>query len=427
MTRVVISGVGLVTALGTGTEATWQALIAGKSGVDRLKGFDATSLRTQLGAEIQNFDATPFVAKRRTLRNMTRNDQLAVAGAALAVEDAGRVLENGDRDRAGLFIGGNKEISEPSKVLDAVLVSRNADGSVDMARMGTEGAAEFYPLFYVEGLQAAALFYISQPHGLRGTNTYFAGTGDAGLTAIGRAYRAVRRGEATVAVAGGFDDPTCWWSMTKLDALGVLTGHNDLGAAACRPYDRDRDGYVLGEGAAFVVLEDEDTARKRGAEIYAEVVGVGSGFDLDGLVSPSPDGRAMANAIGGALDEAGVRASAVDYIAADGCATLPGDASEAAALRSALGPAAGRVAASSVKAATGHLVAAAGALNVAVAALAIRHATIPPTLNLTNVDPACQGIDWVPGEARGLRVDHALALARGFEGQNVALLLRAAG
>lgn len=426
MTRVVISGIGLVTALGTGTEATWQALIAGKSGVDQLSGFDATSLRTQLGAEIHNFDPAPFVAKRRTLRNMTRNDQLAVAGAALAVRDAGCVLDNGAADRAGLFIGGNKEISEPSKVLDAVLLSRNPDGSADMARMGTEGAAQFYPLFYVEGLQAAAIFYISQAHGLRGTNTYFAGTGDAGSTAIGRAYRAVRRGEATVAIAGGFDDATSWWSMTKLDTLGVLTGRNDLGAAACRPYDRDRDGSVLGEGAAFVVLEGEDTARKRGAEIYAEVAGVGSGFDLGGLVTPSPDGHALANAIGGALDEAGVRASNVDYIATDGCATTLGDASEAAALRSAFGPAVSRVAASSVKAATGHLVAGSGALNVAVAALATRHNTIPPTLNLTNVDPACEGIDWVPDEARSLRVNHALALARGLQGQNVALLLRAA-
>jgi 3-oxoacyl-[acyl-carrier-protein] synthase II len=425
VTRVVISGVGLVTPLGTGTEVTWQALIAGKSGVDRLRGFDASSLRTQLGAEIQDFDPTQFVAQRRILRNMTRNDQLAVAGAALAIRDAGWVLEDGDGDRAGLFIGGNKEISEPSKVLDAVLVSRNADGSTDMARMGTEGAEQFYPLFYVEGLQAAALFYISQAHGLRGTNTYFAGTGDASMTAIGRAYRAVRRGEATMAVAGGFDDATSWWSMTKLDALEVMTSHNDLGAAACRPYDRDRDGYVLGEGAAFVVLEDEDTARKRGADIYAEIVGTHSSFDLDGLVTPSPDGRSLASAIGGALDEAGVSPSAVDYVATDGCATKPGDASEAAALRSALGPAASRIAASSVKAATGHLVAASGALNVAVAALAVRHNTIPPTLNLTNVDPACAGIDWVPNEARSQRVDHALALARGLEGQNVALLLRA--
>lgn len=425
MNRVVISGIGLVTALGTGTEVTWRALVAGQSGVRKISRFDASSLRTQLGAEIPDFDAASFVS-RRLLRNMTRDDQLAVAAAALALRDAGTVLDHHDSDRAGLFIGGNKEISEPSKVIDAVLVSRNPDGTADMTRMGTEGAAQFYPLFYVEGLQAASLFYISQAHGLRGTNTYFSGTGDAGVTAIGRAYRAIRRGEASVAIAGGFDDATSWWSMTKFDALGVMSGRNELGTGACRPYDRDRDGYVPGEGAAFVVLEDEAAARERGATVYAEVAGLGSGFEIDGLVTPAPDGQALAGAIGAALDEAGVSPDAVDYVAADGCATALGDVSEAAALRSALGPAASRIAASSVKAATGHLAAGAGALSVAVAALAVRQHLIPPTLNLEHVDPSCEGIDWVPGQARELVVSHALAVARGLEGQNVALLLQAA-
>jgi 3-oxoacyl-[acyl-carrier-protein] synthase II len=426
MNRVVISGIGLVTALGTGTEATWQALLEGQSAVRKITRFDVSSLQTQLGAEIPDFDAASFVP-RRSLRNMTRDDQLAVAGAALAVRDAGSALASHDPAEAGLFIGGNKEISEPSKVIDAVLLSRNPDGTTDMARMGTDGAAQFYPLFYVEGLQAASLFYVSQAHGLRGANTYFAGTGDAGITAIGRAYRAIRGGEATVAVAGGFDDATSWWSMTKFDALGVMSASNDLGETACRPYDRDRDGFVPGEGAAFVVLEDDATARERGATVYAEVAGLGAGFDVDGLVTPSPDGKALAWAIEGALGEAGLSPGAVDYVAADGCATPLGDASEAAALRSAFGAAASRIAASSVKAATGNLVAGSGALSVAVAALAIRQHTIPPTLNLTNVDSRCEGIDWVPGKARELEVRHAVALGRGLEGQNVALVLQAAG
>jgi 3-oxoacyl-[acyl-carrier-protein] synthase II len=426
MNRVVVSGIGLVTALGTGTEATWQALLDGQSAVGTITRFDASSLRTQLGAEIPDFDPASFLPKR-ALRNMTRDDQLAVAGATLALRDAGSVLAHHDVAGAGLFIGGNKEISDPSKVIDAVLLSRNPDGTTDVARMGTDGAAQFYPLFYVEGLQAASLFYISQAHGLRGTNTYFAGTGDAGVTAIGRAYRAIRRGEATVAVAGGFDDATSWWSMTKLDALGVMSASNDLLDRACRPYDRDRDGFVPGEGAAFVVLEDEAVARQRGATVYAALAGMGAGFDADGLVSPAPGGEALAWAIEGALDEAGLSPGAIDYVAADGCATAPGDASEAAGLRSAFGAAASRIAASSVKAATGHLVAGSGALGVAVAALAIRQDTIPPTLNLTNVDPGCEGIDWVPGKARELEVRHAVALGRGLEGQNVALVLQAAG
>lgn len=425
MNRVVISGVGLLTALGTGTEATWQALLDAKTAVGRITGFDASSLRTQLGAEIPDFDATAFLPKR-ALRNMTHDDQLAVAGAALAVRDAGDVLDHHDQAEAGLFTGGNKEISEPSKVIDAVLLSRNPDGSTDMARMGTEGAAQFYPLFYVEGLQAASLFYISHAHGLRGTNTYFAGTGDAGITAIGRAYRAIRRGEATMAIAGGFDDPTSWWSMTKLDPLGIMSASNDLGDGACRPYDRDRDGFVPGEGAAFVVLEDEAVARRRGAVVYAEVTGMGSGFDADGLVTPSPGGQPLAWAIEGALGEAGLSPGAVDYVAADGCATAPGDASEAAALKLAFGAESSRIAASSVKGATGHLGAGAGALNAAVAALAVRYHAVPPTLNLTNVDPACAGIGWVAGQARQLEVRNAVALGRGLEGQNVALALQAA-
>lgn len=426
MNRVVISGVGLLTALGTGTEATWQALLDAQSAVGRITRFDASSLRTRLGAEIPAFDAASFLPKR-ALRNMTRDDQLAVAGAALAVRDAGSVFAHHDQAEAGLFTGGNKEISDPSKVIDAVLLSRNPDGTTDLARMGTEGAAQFYPLFYVEGLQAASLFYISLAHGLRGTNTYFAGTGDAGVTAIGRAYRAIRRGEATVAIAGGFDDATSWWSMTKLDPLGVMSGSNELGDGACRPYDRDRDGFVPGEGAVFVVLEDEAVARRRGAAVYAEVAGMGAGFDADGLVTPSPGGEALAWAIEGALGEAGLSPDAVDYVAADGCATALGDASEAAALKLAFGAAASRIATSSVKPATGHLGAGAGALSVAVAALAVRHDTIPPTLNLTNVDSSCEGIDWVPGKARELEVRHAVALGRGLEGQNVALVLRAAG
>lgn len=430
MTRVVITGIGLVTALGTGTDATWKALVAGTSAVGPL-AFDASSLRSRLGADITGFDPAPYVSSRRALRNMTRNDQLGVAGAALALSDSGLRIGEDTADRVGLFVGGNKEISEPSKVLDAVLLARNDDGSTDMTRMGTEGAAQFYPLFYVEGLQAASLFYISQAHGMRGTNTYFAGAADAGATAIGRAFRAIRRGEATAAIAGGFDDATSWWSMSKTDTLGVLSTSNELGSGAVRPYDRGRDGYVLGEGAAFVVLEEAEAARRRGAEIYAELAGFGSGYDPGSdPAAPggtAPGGRGLTHAVRGALDEARLDPGGIDHVAADGDATGSGDASEAAALHVALGPAAATVTASSVKAATGHLVAGAGALNVAMAALAVHHDEVPPTLNLADVDPACAGIDWVPGEARSTPVRQALALARGPQGQSVAIAVRALG
>jgi len=421
--QVVVTGIGLVTPLGVGTEATWSGLVEGKSGVAPISGYDATALRTQLAADIPDFDPEQF-AHRRVLRSMTRNDQLALAGASLAIADAG--LESSeDGDRLGLFVGSNKEISNPMNILEGSLVARNEDGSVDVRRLGEQASSAFHPLFYVEGLQAASIFYISQAHSLKGPNSYFAGTAEAGAVAIGRGYRSVRRGEADVAVAGGFDDASSWWNMTKFDTIGILTQRNDLGAAACRPYDVDRSGTVLGEGSAFLVLEPAEAAAARGARVYAEIVGLGNAYDSRKLITPDPEGRQLTVAIEAALREADATPADVDYVATHGSGTRAGDASEAHALRAVFGDDP-QVAASSVKPATGHLVGGAGALNVAVAALAISSGVVPPTLNLERPDPACDGLDWVPREARRTEVRQALALARGLEGQNVALAIRAA-
>ena len=243
------------------------------------------------------------------------------------------------------------------------------------------------------------------------------------MHAIGRGYRAVRRGEADVAIAGGGDAPINWWNMSKIDALGLLTRRNDLGPAACRPFDRDRDGAVMGEGGAFLVLESLDDARARGANVYGEVVGYGSASDVHDYIRPDPQGRPVAQAIGAALREADAATNEVSYVVAHGSGTRLGDASEAAALRLALGGEDGLLV-SSVKPATGHLGAAAGALNAAVAALALARGAVPPTLNLEAVDPSCSGIDWVAVEGREARVQLALAVARGLEGQVVTLAMR---
>jgi 3-oxoacyl-[acyl-carrier-protein] synthase II len=421
--RVVVTGIGLVTPLGVGTDVTWSGLVDGKSAVAPISGYDTTALRTKLAADIPDFDPEQF-AHRRVLRSMTRNDQLALAGASLALGDAG--LESSeDGDRRALFVGSNKEISNPMNILEGSLVARNEDGTVDIRRLGEQASSAFHPLFYVEGLQAASIFYISQAHALKGANTYFAGTAEAGMLAIGRGYRAVRRGEADVAVAGGFDDASSWWNMTKFDTIGILTQRNDLGAAACRPYDVDRSGTVLGEGSAFLVLEPAEDAAARGARVYAEIVGLGNAYDSRQLITPDPDGGSLATAIGAALREGDAEPGDVDYVATHGSGTRAGDASEARALRSVFGDG-GKVAASSVKPATGHLIGGAGALNAAVATLAISNGVVPPTLNLEHPDPECDGLDLVPRESRRTQVRQALALARGLEGQNVALAIRAA-
>lgn len=421
--RVVITGIGLATALGLGTAQTWEGLVAGRSGIGPITLFDPASLETRIAAEIKDFDPKAFVANRRSLRMMTRNDQLAVAGAALAVSDAGWGATEETAEMAALFVGSNKEISIPEHLLEGALTARNEDGTTDIRRMGATASSSFYPLFYVEGLQAASLFYISEQFGLKGANTYFAGTADVGLTAIGRAFRAIRRGEADAAIAGGFDDASSWWTMTKFDGLGVLTRRNDDGAAAYRPYDRDRSGSVLGEGAALMVLEEYAAATARGARIYGEIVGFGSGYDAYRLITPHPEGRGLARAMRSAMEESGGDPTTFGYIAAHGCATVLGDASETRAIRDVFGAAADGLAVSSVKPATGHLVAGAGALNAAVAALAVHHQTIPPTLHLEHPDPACD-LDYVPGAAREAALTGALALARGLAGQNVALAIR---
>jgi 3-oxoacyl-[acyl-carrier-protein] synthase II len=414
VTRVAITGIGLVTPLGVGAEATWVGLLDGRSGVGPLSTFDASSLRTRFGGEVPDLDANAF-APRRAQRTMTRADVLAVAGATLAVRDAGLELREAEAERAALFTGGNKEISDPSDMLAATLAARGADGRVDLREFGVAARSSVHPLFYVQGLQAASLFYISRAHGLKGANTYFAGGAESGATAIGRAFRAVRRGEADVAVAGGFDDAVTWWNMSKLDATGMLS------PCACRPYDRERDGTLLGEGAAFLVLESVERARRRGARVHAELAGFGSAFDGHRLVTPDPEGQATSRALQAALAEARLTPSRVGYLATHGSGTRLGDASEARALARTFRNT--RPAASSVKPATGHLVAGAGALNVAIAALALARGALPPLLGLEQLDDACDTADWVTGAARETRADAAVAIARGFEGQSVALAM----
>ncbi|WP_129666764.1 beta-ketoacyl-[acyl-carrier-protein] synthase family protein [Phytoactinopolyspora endophytica] len=421
--RVVVTGIGLLTGLGTGHRENWERMVTGASAIEGLRGFDPRSLRTRIGAEILDFDPNRY-ANRRTLRSTTREDQLALAGVSLAVDDSGVDLERVDAERLAVFLGGNKEISKPQHLIDGALSVRDEDGRASERVLGERMESSFYPLFYVDGLQAAALFYVSQRYGAKGANAYFHGTADSGATAIGRAYRSIRRGESDVAVAGAFDTGVSFWVMSKMDGLGVLSDRNELGAGAFKPYDRERSGSVLGEGAAIVVLEDAEAAAARGATVYAELCGVGSAFDTGAMVTPEPSGEALSASMVAAMREAGVNPEGPDYIATHGCATRLGDASESAGIRAALGGAADRVVASSVKPATGHLVAAAGALNVAVSALAIHHGTVPPTINLDDPDPDCD-LDWVPGEARSRPVRTALALARGLEGQNVALALRA--
>jgi len=409
MRRVVVTGIGLVTALGVSVEDNWSELVAGHTGVAPIGSYDASSLRSQLGAEVTALKPREFV-DRRALRNMTRYDMLATVGGVLAMRDSGLEIEEDPEGRYGLFTASGKEISEPEHFQDVAVAVRDDNGLVDMRRFGELAFEQVHPLFYIEGLQGGSLFYLSDAFPLRGANTFFAGGPEAGLTAVGRAFRAIRRGEADAVLAGGADAPVCWWNMAKIDALGLTTGRNELEQEACRPYDRDRDGTVMGEGGAFLVLEEYEAARARGARVYAEVTGFGTTTDIEHLLAPDPEGRPLAEAIVRALGEAGTAPPEVDYVAGNGTGSPACDASEGRALRSVFGSGGPVPHVSSVTAAMGHLGAAAGPANAAVAALAIDRRTMPPSLNLQAPDPACEGIEWVTGGALEAPVAVALAL-----------------
>jgi 3-oxoacyl-[acyl-carrier-protein] synthase II len=421
--RVAVTGIGLCTPLGVGVDETWSGLMEGRSAVAEISSYDPAGLHTRLGAEIGELAPKEYVEKRRSLRTMTRHDVLTVVPAVMAARDSGLDMSEDDAEgRRAAFTASGKETSNPEGFTDVAIEARDGNGQVEMARFGELAFGGVPPLFFLEGLQGASLHYLSEAFSLRGANTYFAGTAEAGMHAVGRGYRAIRRGEADFALAGAGDAPVNWWNMGKIDSLGILTRRNDLGAGACRPAHRERDGAVMGEGGAFLALEELEAARARGATIYAEVVGYGSGADVERYVTPDDAGGAVAGAIAAALREAEATPGEVGFVAAHASGTRRGDESEAAALRAALDS----PTASSVKPATGHLGAAAGALNAAVAALAIARGAIPPTLNLDDLDPSCEGVDWVPQEGREAGVGMALALARGLEGQTAALALRGA-
>ncbi|GAB3676924.1 beta-ketoacyl-[acyl-carrier-protein] synthase family protein [Actinocorallia lasiicapitis] len=418
MRRVAVTGVGVVSALGSTTEQSWKGMLAGHTAIRPIRGFDASALRTRLAAEIDDFDLALLPDScRRTARKMMRGERYAVSATALALRDAG--LEDSlDAERTALFTGSSKEVSDLTKLTSAIVEATGEDGRFDVRKVG-ENVSSFQPLFYVEGLQGASLFYISAAFSLMGANTYFAGTAEAGLNAVGRAFRSIRRGESDVAIAGGYDDPTWWWGISSFDSLGVLTGSDD--PAAFRPFDRAADGAVLGEGAAFLILEEWDSARARGAHIHAEVTGYGCGNDAHQLLTPHPEGRGLVHALNRALEDARTDTGEVSYIAAHGSATKLGDLSEAAAYHRVFGP--HTPAASSVKPSVGHTVGASGAMNVAVAVLAASHGAVPPNLNLSEPRPGC-AFDWVTGSAREMPVATALAVARGLEGQNTVLAVR---
>lgn len=407
--RVVITGIGVITPIGIGKEAFWEGLAFARSGVTRVDDIiDLTNIPVKIGAYIREFDPLQFMDKKRA-RRLGRASQLALAAAKLALEDGRLDLEREDRDRIGVIVGtgiGNIEA-----------LTENYDLFIQ------RGPSRVSPFFVPMFMPNAAAGEISIEWGLRGP-TYGAVSACASSNhAIGLAADAIRYGYADVMICGGTESVMHPLAFAGFDQLGALSRRNDAPEKASRPFDRDRDGFVLGEGAGILILESLEHAQARRAYIYAELAGFGMSADAEHITAPDEQGEGARKAMQMALERAGVCPEEVDYINAHGTATPLGDISETRAIKRLFGAHAYTLAVSSTKSQIGHLLGAAGAVEAIATLMALDRGLLPPTINLDNPDPECD-LDYVPNKARPAKVKIALSNSLGFGGHNSAIVLR---
>ncbi|MFK0204019.1 beta-ketoacyl-ACP synthase II [Streptomyces lavendulae] len=403
--RVVVTGIGIVCALGESAAEVWSGLLAGHSAAAPIQGFDARDLPVRIAAEATAFDARTWLSVRDAAR-LDRYCHFAVAASDLALADAGRPTL--DRENTATSIG---------SAIGGIGVAANTILRTD----GRPTAVS--PYFIPAMIPNMAAGAVAVRHGLRGPSLAASTACAASADAIGQGYRLIRDGRARACLAGGAEAPVTEPIVAGFHALRALSRRNDAPGQACRPFDAERDGFVIGEGAAILLLEAADAAVARGARIYAEICGYGQSSDAHHATTPAPSGVQAARAMRAALLEAGLESGDVDYINAHATATQLGDAAETRAIKHAFGRHSRRLAVSSTKSMTGHLLGAAGALEAAICALAIDAQEIPPTRNYHTPDPACD-LDYVPHHSRTTLVRAALSNSFAFGGHNVALAFR---
>ena len=406
--RVAVTGVGLVSPIGVGTEATWAALLAGRSGIGAITHFDASDYPSRIAGEVRDFDPTDHL-DRKEVRRTDRFVHLAVAASDYAMQDAGLVVDETNADRTGVMIGSGIGGLPLIERMHKVLLER--------------GPGRITPFFIPGLIVNLAAGQVSIRFGLRGPNGAPSTACTTGLHAVGDAFRQIQMGYADAMIAGGAEGVISPLAVGGFAAMKALSTRNDEPEKASRPWDRDRDGFVMSEGAGLVVLEELDSALARGASIYAEVVGYGMSGDAYHVSAPHPDGRGATTVMRNALADAGLEPDVIDYINAHGTSTPLGDLGEVRAVKAVFGKHAYKLAVSSTKSSTGHLLGAAGGLESGLLALAIREQTLPPTLNLNNPGEECD-LDFVPHEARKCEIRYGLSNSFGFGGTNGALIMR---
>jgi len=406
--RVVITGLGLITSLGQEVEDFWKRLLAGESGVSRIESFDPSRYSVRIAGEIKDFNPEAWLDKR-VARHMDRFAQMAVASAVQAVKDAGLDLAKEDPFRVGAIvgsgIGGLKELEEQH------------------TRLLEKGPMRVSPFMVPKLMINAAAGQISILYGIKGPNAGVANACASANNAIGQALWTIELDEADVMIAGGSEAALTPMGLAGFCSARALSTRNDEPARASRPFDRDRDGFVLSEGAGIVVLEEYEHARARGARVYAEFIGFGMSGDGCHIVQPDPEGRGAAAAMSQMLKDGRAEADSVDYINAHGTGTPLGDVSETKAIKTVFGEHARRLAISSTKSSVGHLLGASGGVELIATVLAIRDQVAPPTINLDEPDPECD-LDYVPLVPRPMKIRRAASNSFGFGGHNASLLIQ---
>lgn len=413
MRRVVITGLGLVTPIGIGVDATWQALLAGKSGAGPITNFDATGYASQFACEVKDWAAAaPTWFDKRELKHYDRFLQFGVAAAMMAMDDAGfadRKVPAGEEDRWGCYIGAGLGGVE-------TIENTHDTGRSKGPRYG------FSPYFVTDIIINMVPGMVTIRTGARGPNFSHVSACSSGAHSIGEAMRAIRHGYADGMIAGGCEATITMLGVGGFNAMRAMSTRNADPAGASRPFDNDRDGFVIGEGAGVVILEELEHARARGARIYGEVRGYAAGSDAHHVTAPAPEGIGAQRCMRAALADANLAPTEIGYINAHGTSTDANDKNETAAIKAVFGDHAKKLAVSSTKSMTGHMLGAAGSVECAISALALTHGVLPPTINYTTPDPDCD-LDYVPNQARPQRVDAILSNSFGFGGTNACLVL----
>jgi len=405
--RVVVTGLGLICGVGNTTDEVWKALLAGKSGVARITGFDVSAFACQIGAEVKNFDPLNYIEKKE-VKKMARFIHLAIAASDEAFKSSGLKITPENDERVGVHIG--------SGIGGFDIIEREHSALLE------GGPRKISPFFIPSAIINLAAGQVSMRFGAKGPNEATATACTTSAHSIGDSYRIIQHNDADVMIAGGAEAAITPMGVGGFAAMRALSTRNDDPEKASRPWDQARDGFVIGEGAGIMILEELEHARKRGAPILAEVVGYGMSGDAYHITQPAPEHEGGFRVMRNAVRDAGVAPNVVGYVNAHGTSTPIGDTLEAHAIRNFFGE--HRLAVSSTKSMTGHLLGGAGGLEAGITVLALRDQTLPPTVNLENPDPDTAGMDLVPNQARKADVEYAMSNSFGFGGTNGALLFR---